>query len=190
MAPDPLLVSESSGSTTCPKAQSMPPARRRLRCRHVPRGTERATRQERALVLPCALRHQARHTTGKGSGVATGPEAPSPSPDRRGLRSHHVPCGSKPTPCTGRLWHCHMTDTPGPPPGRAPVSPCVLCLQTCLLVREGSGAITCPVAVSPRACPCVPKMPDNGLIMASPRTRCRQRIKCVCDRPYTVYDRH
>jgi hypothetical protein len=34
--------------------QSMPPARKGLRCRHVPHGTMRATRQERALVLPCA----------------------------------------------------------------------------------------------------------------------------------------
>jgi hypothetical protein len=51
-APDPLPVPESSCSTTCPVAQSTPPSRRGLRCRHVPRGTEPITGQERALEPP------------------------------------------------------------------------------------------------------------------------------------------
>jgi hypothetical protein len=141
-------------------------------------------------VSPRALRRRARHPPGKGSGVATCPEAPSPSPGRRGLQSSHMPRGSRPTPCTGRLWRRHVTEAPGPPPGMAPISPRVMWLQTRLLVREGSGAATCPVALNPRASPCVPKTPNIRLIMASPGTRCRQRFKCVCDRSYATYGRH
>jgi hypothetical protein len=183
-------VPESSGSITCPKAQSTPPARRGLQCHHVPHGTERATHQERAPVSPRVSRHPARHLPGKGSGVATCPEAPSPSPSRRGLWSRHVPHGSRPAPFAGRLWCRHVTEASGPPPGRGPVSPRVLWLQTRLLVREGSGAATCPMALGPRACPCVHKTPDIRLIMASPGTRCRQRIKYVCDSSYAVYGMH
>jgi hypothetical protein len=99
MAPDPFSVPESSGSATCPEAQSTPPTRRGLRCHHMPHGTERATHQERAPMSPHAPRHRVRHPPGKGSGVATCPEAPSPSPDRRWLWSRHVPHGSRPAPC-------------------------------------------------------------------------------------------
>jgi hypothetical protein len=74
-----------------------------------------------------------------------------------------------------------MTEARGPLPGRAPVSPRVMWLQTHLLVREGSRAATRPMALGPRACPCIPKTPDIRLIMASPDTRCRQHIKCVQD---------
>jgi hypothetical protein len=74
--------------------------------------------------------------------------------------------------------------------------------------RQGSGITTCLVAPDPPpgaggfrsrhvmsgswplACPCISKMPDIRLIMASPGTRCRQRIKCVCDRSYAAYGRH
>jgi hypothetical protein len=176
---------ESSISATCPEAQSMPPTRRGLRCHHIPHGTERATRQERALVLPHALRHHTCHLPGKDYGVAMCPEASSPSPGRRGLQSHHVLHGSRPAPCTGRLWCLHVTEAPGPSPGRAPASPRVLWLQTHLLVREGSEATKCLVAPSPQACPCIPKTPNIRLFMASPGTRCRQRIKCVYDRTLT-----
>jgi hypothetical protein len=141
-------------------------------------------------VSPRAPRHRACYPPGKGSGVATCPEVPSPSPSRRGLWSHHVPRGSRPTPCAGRLWRHHMSEAPEPPSGRTLVSPHVMWLQTHLLVQEGSGATTCPVALSPRVCPCVPKTPDIRLIMASPGTRCRQHMKCVCDRPYATYGRH
>jgi hypothetical protein len=172
------------------EAHSTPPTRRGLRCRHVPHVTECATCQERAPVSPRAPRHQSRHPLGKCSGVAMCPEAPSPSPDRRGLWSRNVPHGSRPALCAGRLWHRHVTEVPGPPLDRAPISPRVIWLQTRILVWEGSGAATCPVTLGPRACPCVFKTPDIRLIMASPGTRCRQRIKYVCDRPYTAYDRH
>jgi hypothetical protein len=79
------LATEGSGSATCPDAQSTPPTRRGLQCRHVPHGTEHATRQERAPVSPSAPRHRAHHLPEKGSGVTTCPEAPSSSPGGRGL---------------------------------------------------------------------------------------------------------
>jgi hypothetical protein len=164
----------------------MPSVRRGLRCCHVPHGTERATHQERAPVSPRASRHRARHPPGKGFGVVTCPETPSPSPGRRGLWSRHVSHGFRPAPYAVRLWRRHVTEASGPPPGRAPVSSHVLWLQTRLLMREGSGAATCPVALGPRACPCIPKTPDFRLIMTSSGTRCRQRIKCVCDKPYAA----
>jgi hypothetical protein len=141
-------------------------------------------------VSPCAPRHRAHHPLGKGSGVTTWPEAPSPSPGRKGLRSHHVPRGSRPAPCVGRLRCHHVTEAPGPPSGRAPVSPRVMWLQSYFLVQEGTGAAMCPVALDLRACSCVPKTLDTRLIMASPGTRCWQHIKCVCDRPYATYAWH
>jgi hypothetical protein len=122
---------------------------------------------QRALALPRAPWHWACHQLGEGSGVATCPTAlnpppstegsgvatypmaPNPPPGRGGLQSHHVSCGSRPVPYVGRLWRHHMFRALGPPLGRAPASPCVLWLQTCLLVREGSGAATCTVALSP-----------------------------------------
>jgi hypothetical protein len=156
----------------------------------MPHGKERATHQERALVSPRAPGHHARHPLGKGSSVVTCPEAPSPSPGRRGLQSHHVPYGSRPAPCARRLWRRHVTEASGPPPDRASVSPRVLWLQTHLLVQEDSRAATCPVALGLRACPCIPKMPEIRPIMVSSGTRCRQRIKCVCGRSNTAYDRH
>jgi hypothetical protein len=83
-----------------------------------------------------------------------------------------------------------VTEAPGPPPGRAPLPARVLRLQTHLLVQEGSGATTFLVALGPQAYPCIPKMPGIKPIMASPGTRCRLCIKCVCDRPYVAYGKH
>jgi hypothetical protein len=159
-------------------------------------------------MSPCAPWHRARHPPGKGSGIATCPEAPCTPLARKGLWCCHVPRGIETvtrqeraleSPCASWLQArplcrmalaSHVTEALGPPPGRAPISPHVLWLQTHPLVREGSRAATCLVVVGPQACPCVPKMLDIRLIMASPSTRCRQRIKCVCDRPYAAYDRH
>jgi hypothetical protein len=59
-APDPLLVPEISSSTTCPVAQSMPPARRGLRCCHVPRGTKPVTRRGKVPESPRVSWLQAR----------------------------------------------------------------------------------------------------------------------------------
>jgi hypothetical protein len=84
-----------------------------------------------------------------------------------------MPRGSRPAPCSGKLWHHQVTEAPGPPPGRATVPACVMWLQTRLLVREGSGAITCLVALGPRVYLCIPKMPDIRPIMASLGTRCK-----------------
>jgi hypothetical protein len=165
-------LEEGSGVATCPTAQSAPPTRKGLRCR------------------PCAPRHRVCHPSGKVSDVATCPETLIPTPNRRGLQSRHVPRGSRTAPYVGRLWRRHVTKAPGPLLGKAPVSPCVQWLQTRLLVKEGSGAATCPVALGLGACSCVLKTPDIRLIMVSPGTRSRQRIKCVCDMPYIVYDRH
>jgi hypothetical protein len=142
------------------------------RCYHVPHDTERATCQERASVSPCALRHRARHSLEEGFGVVTCPEAPSPSLGRRRLHSCHVPRGSRPAPCAGRLWRYRVAEAPGPTPGRAQVTACVLWLQTRLMVREGSGAATCPVALGSRMYPCVPKTFDIRPIMASLGTWC------------------
>jgi hypothetical protein len=174
---------------------------RRLWLRHVPRGTEHATRQKRALMSPCAPWHRACHPPGKGSCVAMCLEAPcaplarrgprcyhvpqgtEPIPGRRRLRSHHTPHGSRPAPYAGRLERRHVTKAPGPPPDRAPVPRRVLWLQTCFLVCEGSGAAMCRVALGPWVYPSIPKTLDIRPIMASLGTRCRQRIKCICDRP-------
>jgi hypothetical protein len=75
------------------------------------------------------------------------PEALSPSPDRRGLQSHHISHGYMLVPYTGRLWCHHVTEALGPLPNRAPVMPHVLWLQTHFLIWEGSGAATCPMAL-------------------------------------------
>jgi hypothetical protein len=141
-------------------------------------------------VSPHVPRDHAHYLPGEGSGVATCPEASSPSPGKRRLQSHHVPRGSRPASCAGRLWRCHVTEAPGPPPSGASVPPHVLWLQTRLLVWEGFGAATCPVALAPRAYPCIPKTPDIMSIMASPGTRYRQRINYISDRPYAAYVRH
>jgi hypothetical protein len=109
---------EGSSVATCPMAQSTLPIRKGLRCRHMPRGTVRATCQGRAPVLPRAPRHRTRHLTGEGSGVATCLMALGPPPaqggsgvaawprhqDHRsaGLRYRHVSCGSRPASWCGR----------------------------------------------------------------------------------------
>jgi hypothetical protein len=102
MALDPFLMPGGSGSATCPDAQSMPPARRGLRCRHVPhgierttgqekplvrhvpRGTLRATRQERVVVLPPDPRHRAHQPAGEGSEVTMHLMALGPPPVQEG----------------------------------------------------------------------------------------------------------
>jgi hypothetical protein len=157
-------------------------------------------------VSPHASWHRARHPLGRSSSVTTCLEASSTPPVGKGLRCHHVTRGTEPVtrqerapesprasqlqgrPCAERLKRHHVIEAPGPPLDRASVSPCVLWLQTRLLVLEGSGATTCPVALDPRMCSCVPKTLRIRLIMVSSGTRCRQRIKCICDRSYTVYD--
>jgi hypothetical protein len=84
------------------------------------------------------------HPTGKGSNVATCPTALDPPPGVGGLLRHHVPRATGPTTRQGK----------------APVSPCVLPLQTCLSVWEGSGIITCPMELA-----CHPTGKGSGIIM-------------------------
>jgi hypothetical protein len=93
-------VGQGSGAAMCPHSSRLAPGAKELWLRHVPHGIEHATRQERASVSPCAPMHQAHHSPGEGSGVTTCPEAPSPSPSRRGLWSHRVSHDSRPVPCT------------------------------------------------------------------------------------------
>jgi hypothetical protein len=137
-----------------------------LRCHRVSQRLQNCSRCQRALALPRAPWHRARHLPDEGSDVTTCPTAPnpppgtegsdvttcleglSPPPGRGALRSRHVSHDSRTVPCTGRLWHSHKYKTLGPPPSRAPVSPRVLWLQTHLPMRECFGAATCPVALS------------------------------------------
>jgi hypothetical protein len=130
------------------------PGAKELWLRHVLRGIEHATRQKRAPVSPRAPWHRARHLPRKGSGVTTCPEAPCAPPARKGLwcchvprgtepitrqerapesPRGHIPRGSRPTPCAGRLLRRHMTEAPRPPLDGASVSPRVLWLHIRLL---------------------------------------------------------
>jgi hypothetical protein len=93
---DPLPMPESSGFATCPMAQSTPPTRRGLRCRHVPRDTEPVTQQGRTSESPHArpLRRKAlasprdrgtRTTAQQGSDIAMCLVTPDPPPGAGGL---------------------------------------------------------------------------------------------------------
>jgi hypothetical protein len=106
------LPGKDSGVVTCPEAPSTAPVGKGLRCRHVPRGTKRATRQERAPESPCASRLQAcplcrkaptspcdrgtRTIARQGSGIAMCPMAPYPPPGAGGLQSSHVSSSPRP----------------------------------------------------------------------------------------------
>jgi hypothetical protein len=100
-APDLLPMLESSSSAMYPMAQSTPPTRRGLRCRHMPHGTEPVTRQGRApesqrvsWLLAHPLRRKAlaspcdrgtRTTARQGSDIVTCPMAPDPPPGAGGF---------------------------------------------------------------------------------------------------------
>jgi hypothetical protein len=101
---------EGSGVAMYPMAQSVPPARKRLRCHHVPRGTMHATHQERAPVLPCAPGHRARHLAGEGSGVATHLVAPGPPT---------APLGAPPSTLS-QTWWWTLPDPPAASPRGPP----------------------------------------------------------------------
>jgi hypothetical protein len=180
---------ESSGSDMCPEAQSTPPTRRGLRCHHVPHGIEHTTQQERAPVSPRA-RGTKRATRRERSPVL--PRARSTEPVTRHERAPESPRASQLQARPMRRKALTLPRDRG----------------TRTTAPQGSGIATCPVAPDtpsgaeglqsrhvpsgpqPQACPCIPKMPDIRLIVASPDMRCRQRIKCVCDRPYAAYGWH
>jgi hypothetical protein len=129
VAPDPLSVLERSGITTWPVAPGTPPDKEGLQCRHVSRGSS----------PPPSAR-----------GLWRCHMPPGPPPDREGLRCRHVSHGSRLTSQCERALASSRAPYHQPPTrqGRAPVSPCVLRLQTHLPVRESSGVVTCPMALS------------------------------------------
>jgi hypothetical protein len=103
---------KGSGVTTCLEAPCAPLASRGLWCCHVRRGTEPITRQKKASESPRAswlqarpLRREAlalprgrgtRTTVRQDSDIDTCPVALNPPLGAGGLRSHHVPSGSRP----------------------------------------------------------------------------------------------
>jgi hypothetical protein len=85
---------KGSGVATCPKAPCAPLIRKGLQSRHVPRGSRSAPLRRKALASP---HYRSTRTTARQvSGIATCFVAPDPPPGAGGLRSHHVPSGSRP----------------------------------------------------------------------------------------------
>jgi hypothetical protein len=80
----PHPAGEGSGAATCPHDSKPAPGARELWLRHVPRGTEHVTCQERAPVSQRTPRHRARHPAGEDSEVATCLAAPVSSPAQEG----------------------------------------------------------------------------------------------------------
>jgi hypothetical protein len=148
----------------------------------------------------------------KSSDIATCPMAPGTPPDREGLRCCHVSRGSRPAPLAttrqGRATvspHVPQLQTrlpvregsdvatcpvaPGPPPGREG-------LQCHHMSYDSIPASRCGRAMVPphaswlsasEACPCIPKTSDIRLIMDSPSTQSKHRIKCIQDKSYAEY---
>jgi hypothetical protein len=183
----PHLAGEGSGAAACPGGSRPTPGVGELWHRHVPHGTGHAIHQERApmtphvprlqtrlpvpraLASPHAPWHRARYPAGEGSGVTTCLVAPDSSPAWEGSgiamcprHQDHRPAG---------LRYCHISC------GSRPTSRCVRALELPHVQWPSSS----------EACPCIPKVPDIRLIMATPGTRSRKRIKCVQDKPYAAY---
>jgi hypothetical protein len=131
-----------------------------------PRFQTRLLVQEGSGVATCG---RARRSARNGSGVTTCPTALDPPPGAEGLWRSHVRPGPPPSREGLRCHHMSRSSRPASRYGRALASP------------------RAPWLSASEACPCVPKAPDIRLIMASPGTRSRQRIKCVQDKPYTAY---
>jgi hypothetical protein len=120
-------------------------------------------------VLPCVPRFQTCLLVREGFGIAMCLVAPGSPPDRGGLWCCHVSHGSRPASQCGRVlpssratWHsaCYGPQAKGK-------------YSAGLLTRFGPPAS--------EACPCVLKAPNIRLIMTSPVTRSRRRIKCIQD---------
>jgi hypothetical protein len=169
MAPSSPLVREGSCVTTCLAVLDPPPAAGELwRC-HVSCGTGLTSRPRRAPASPCVPWFQTQLPVREGSGVAMCVVAPGPPPGRGGLWCHHVSRGSRPVSRCGRAltsphatWHstCYGQQAKGK-------------YSTDLLTRLDPPAF--------EACPCILKTPDIRLIMTSPGTQSRRRIKCIQD---------
>jgi hypothetical protein len=143
VAPDQLLVLESSGITTCPVAPDIPPDREGLRCCHVSRSSRPA---------PGAGGLWHRHvppdlTPGReGLGFTMCPAALDPPYGVGGLWCHHVQPG--PSPGREGLWCRHMSYGSRSPSrcGRALASPCAPCHRARHPRGKGSGVTMCPAA--------------------------------------------
>jgi hypothetical protein len=144
--------------------------------------------------------YRACHPTGKGSGVAMSPVDSDPPPSAGGLWRRPVPRGTGPAARQGRvsvsprvlqLQTCLPVQEGSdvatcavascPPPSREGLR----CHHMSCGSRPASRcgrALVSPHAIwlsASEVCSCIPKASNISLIMASPRTRSRQRIKCV-----------
>jgi hypothetical protein len=144
----------------------------------------------------------------EGSSITMCPTAPDLPPGMGGLWCRHVPFTTRPATQQGRapvsphvLWlqtrlqvqegssiaTCPMAL--GPPPGKDELRCChVSCgSRPASRCRRAQASPRAPWPSAYEACPCIPKVPNIRLIMATPSTRSRQRIKCVQDKPYVAY---
>jgi hypothetical protein len=135
-----------------PHSSRSVPGARELWLRHVPQGTEHATRQKWVPVSSCAPWHRARHPPGKGSGVAMCPESPCAPPTRKGLQCCHVPRGTEPITWQERaLESPHASQLQARPLHRkALASPHYRGNRT--TARQGSGIATCPMTLDLPPC--------------------------------------
>jgi hypothetical protein len=195
----PCVKLKSSSTTT-----DSVPSRKGFWCRRMSPWLQTCFRCWRSLALSRAPWHRACHPTGKGFGVTTCPTASDPlsmredsgvttfgqvrRPTGNGFGVATCLVALDPPPSARGLWRHHVW--PGRPPGKE--------WLPCRHVSHGSRpASRCGRALaSPRApwlsaskaCLCVPKAPAIRLIMTSPGTRSKQRIKCIQDKPYATYD--
>jgi hypothetical protein len=157
-------------------------------------------------MLPCVPWHRAHHPPGRSSDVTTCPEALSTPLVEKGLRSCHVARGTKPITQQERALESPRASRLQAHPLRGKAQPSPRDRGTRTTASQGSGISTCPMAPDPPpgagglqsrhvpdgprplVCPCVLKMPDITLIMASPDTWCMHNIKYACDRLYAAYD--
>jgi hypothetical protein len=163
----------------------------------------------RALASPCAPWHRARHPTGKSSTITTCPVTADPSSIVGGLLRRHVPRATGPATLHGRasvsphvprhqtrllVWECSgVVMCPmalGLLPGREELRCHHMSCGSRPTSRCGRALASprAPWLSASEACPCVPKASDIRLIIASPGTRSRQRIKCVQNKVYVTCD--
>jgi hypothetical protein len=169
VTPDPLPVPESSGITMYSVAPGTPPDKEWLRCRHVSCGSRPASRCGRALASPRVTRPATRQ--GRAPVLPCVPRLQTHLPvwKSSGVATCPMPPGLPPDRKALRCRHMSCGSRLASQCGRALASSCA----SWLLASE--------------ACSCIPKVPDIRLIMASPGTQSRQRMKCVQNKPYAMY---
>jgi hypothetical protein len=181
-----LLAREGSGVTMCPMA--LDPASQHGRAlpsphvpwRQTPPGTGGLWRHH---VSHGAIPHLLAR---KGSGVAMCLVASDPaSRHRMAPTSLRVPWHQTRLPIREGSGVAMCPTGPASRRGRSLASPHATWLSTCYGPQaKGKYSADLLTRSSPPAsevCPCFPKTPDIRLIMTSPGTRIRQRIKCVQD---------